>query len=97
MRKLEGNAATTFACRQVRVAPFRAKLELEYYYLVEFFGDGPHSLEGIQSAVQQAVVASLNTCDEQDQPSYAVAFGPSHSFATDGTYQIKIPTCDSCS
>lgn len=84
MRALEATIATTFSCREIRVEPFRAKLELEYYYLVEFLGDGPHSLAGVQTALQHAVVGALSGCDEADRPMFAVSLGPSHFFAADG-------------
>ena len=78
-------AATTFACAEIRAEPFHAKLELEYQYLIEFSGNGPHTLWDIQNAIQHAVISALSSCDELDRPNYAVAFVPAHMISNQGT------------
>ena len=77
----------TTDCNAIRTTAFIARLDLDYYYLVETDGQNdlvPDQLSGLEEAIRYAVVGALNMCDSQDQPYYAILLESAHHISTDG-------------
>lgn len=67
---------TTTSCK-VREETFQARLELLYYYKVEYIES--LDLVGIERALATSIASALNYCDENMEPLYAVELtSPSH-------------------
>jgi hypothetical protein len=77
---------TTTACSMIRTEPFLSKLEMLYYYIVEFATDPQESvsLGGVEDAIRQELVKELNTCDDLGRPMFAVALDEPHEISPEG-------------
>jgi len=65
---------TTTACRFIRRAEdYPARLDLIYVYFLDYYGDSPLTLlEGIERAIATTVASTLNDCDDQHYPVFAL-------------------------
>ena len=79
-----GSVVTTATCDKIRVEPFRAMLELEFYYMVEYEGRGGHDLEGVESAVMRSTLDALHSCDSEGYPQFALDLQSNHQFTEEG-------------
>ena len=77
---------TSTNCSTVRSEPYRTRMELIYDYLVEYNDvDGAlPDLIGIESAISYGVAGSLNTCDSEGSPLFAVELASRHRVAKEG-------------
>jgi hypothetical protein len=73
----------TPTCNTIRTTSFTARLDLNYYYMVEM--DGQHDVvSGIEDAIRHAIIEALDSCDAQDRPVYEISLESVHAIATDG-------------
>lgn len=88
MRSLQrsGTTVTTAACEKVRLEPFVAKLELEYFYLVESLGGPLESLTGMKNAIVRSILDALHRCDQNGFPQYALDLTTPQVYAEQGKH-----------
>lgn len=83
----DGDILTTTACN-VRQDAYHARLDMYYFYLIEYNTDDADlvNLDGIESAIAHALASALSSCDDQHQPLFAVQFSAAgHAFSQGGT------------
>lgn len=79
-RLLQETLSTT-KCDNVRRSAFPARLDLYYFYLIEFEQDDVIDLKKIDRAIASSLVQVFKDCDEEDQPKYAIFLNPKgHEF-----------------
>lgn len=62
---------TATTCSSVRSPQdYPATLDVRYLYLVEYYGS--LELNSLAKAIATSVASSLNSCDDNDQPNFAV-------------------------
>lgn len=86
-RVLSGGRVTTTACNQIRTTLYRARLDLFYFYQIEYpneTGNAEPNLVGIETAIASEIAEVLDLCDEADRPMYAVQLSEGHQL-TSGT------------
>jgi hypothetical protein len=86
---------TTSTCDTIRTTSFLARLDLNYYYMVETVvahGD----VSGIEDAIRYAIVGALDSCDAQGRPAFEISLESAHGIATDGkTMRVERFFCKS--
>jgi len=76
---------STADCNNVRVNSYHARLDLYYFYLLEFEDGAELNLRSVGKAIATELVKVLNECDQTDRPKFAVALHPSaHVFSEGG-------------
>lgn len=84
-----GPTVATTSCNKIRTEPFTARLDIEYYYLVEL--DSPNDqVSGVEEFIRHALVDALNVCDTQGRPLYQISLDSSHAITTDGKSTISM-------
>lgn len=91
----QGDIVTTAACTNIRIEKYPARLDLYYFYTVEYTSESNGAavdLTGIESAIAHSVASALSECSEHGWPLFAVEI-PSvgHAIAGSGT----LTTCHS--
>ena len=82
---------TTTACPSIRTQELRARLDVFYYYLVEFAEDATADLAGVERAIANQLASALNECDEEKKHAlYAVQVlgDDAHRFADEGKLSL---------
>jgi hypothetical protein len=80
----ETETITTTAC-DVRVGGYQARLDMFYFYKVEYKDESSLDLPGLERALATSVASSLNECDKNMKPYYAVQLSsPSHELSIGG-------------
>lgn len=74
---------STPTCNTIRTVPFAARLDLNYYYMVEM-DDQQDVVSGIEDAIRHAIIEALDSCDIKDRPVYEISLESVHAVATDG-------------
>ena len=89
--RLLDTTLTTTSCSRIRTGRYKARLELFYFYLVEYESDEGNStakpdLSGIELAIATALAAELGSCDQLGRPLFAIPLsdGDDHKFTTGG-------------
>jgi len=79
---------TTECSNLVQNQPYKAKLELQYVYLIETLGTAASipDLKRIERAIQNAVVTSLDACDSKGRPMYQVDASFTDTLASTGMF-----------
>jgi len=100
-----GETLSTTECNNVRRRSYQARLDISYFYLLEFVVDQNETIEdasldfaGIDRAVAASLAIALDTCDDDDRPKYAIALSPAaHELSkNDGTQLGGSVSCPRC-
>jgi len=76
---------STADCNAIRVEPFPVRLDMYYFYLLEYNDTSALNLYGVDQTIGAAIIDVLNGCDGQGMPMYAVQLSPSdHQLAGGG-------------
>jgi hypothetical protein len=83
MFRRENEIITTTAC-SIRLGGYEARLELDYFYKVEYVME-PLNLFQLERSIAASVASALKSCDENNMPIYAVEVNlPSHELIDGG-------------
>lgn len=87
-RHLAEETLVTTSCK-LRLDPFRARLDLFYFYMIEHEKGEIIELSKFDTAIAHAISSELDFCDELDRPRFAVKLDRnSHRFVSPtGTLQ----------
>jgi len=94
-RYLAGPAATDTAetittadCNNIRLgSDYHARLDLYFFYLIEYKTDADLNLRGIGKAIVTELTKELNQCDDLGRPKFAVTIAPSaHALVEGGKF-----------
>lgn len=92
-RSLQETISTT-ACNTVRRSGFQARLDLYYFYLIEYTNTTVLDLPMIDKAIALSIVQVLKECDVADRPKYAVVVSPNgHQLSQGGAYDTAGMKC----
>lgn len=73
---------TTSSCNYMREETFRGRIDLHYFYMVQFKGD--IFLEDIERVIALTLASALDSCDPQGYPSFGVEASHRHVPASGG-------------
>lgn len=86
-----GPTVATTTCDKIRTEPFTARLDIEYYYMVEMDSIS-NQVSGVEDFIRHVLANALNNCDIQGQPIYQISLDSSHAITTDGKGTMPILT-----
>jgi hypothetical protein len=76
-RLLSTETISTAQCPNIRRQSFPARLDLYYYYRIEYYSSNTLlNLQAFDRAIGAAIIDVFKDCDEQEQPMYAVQISP---------------------
>jgi hypothetical protein len=80
---------STTTCQSIRLERYKARLDIFYFYVIEWYGDSYLDLGGIDNGISAGIVDILSDCDPFGRPKYAVDLSiNSHHIAHEGTLII---------
>ena len=76
---------TTTACNNIRFDGFQARLDMFYFYFVEYKDTNVElDLVGIENALAISIASALDDCDERNRPVYALEISSRHILSEGG-------------
>ena len=76
----------TTSCSNFRSEPYPARLDIFYFYLIEYQEGTRIQLSKLNAAIAHSIATALHDCDEQGRPLFAVKLDQDeHVFASAGT------------
>lgn len=97
-RRFLQETISTADCNTIRVEPFPVRLDMYYFYLLEYNDTSVLNLYGVDQTIGAAIIEVLNECDGQGMPMYAVQLSPNdHQLAGGGKCYLRegipVSTC----
>ena len=80
---------TTTGCARLRTENFRARMDLFYFYQVEFEGE-KLDLVGLEKSIAVALSESLTDCNIVGEPDYAIEISGDHAFSQGGRCTLSL-------
>lgn len=85
---------STAECNQVRASNYRARLDLYFFYLIEYEDDGTDiDLQSIGMAIATELIKDLKDCDDLERPKFAVTTIPSAHVLSNGRKLMRPVDC----
>ena len=94
LRRRAQTVVTTL-CSNFRPEPYPARLDIFYFYLIEYQEGTSIQLSKLSAAIAQSIATALHDCDEQGRPQFAVELDhEEHVYSSAG--MLFVVVCYSC-
>jgi len=88
---------TTTACNNIRFDSFQARLDLFYFYFIEYRDMSIDlDLNGIENALAISIASALDECDDRNRPVYALEISSRHMFSEGGKFLLNLMSVLNC-
>lgn len=92
-RRLSNDLVVTTSCSSIRLETYRARLDVTYFYAIEYPVGTDIDLSSFGRAIGNSLASVLGECDERGRPVHAIMLDKhGHVFVTGMKYTVGIVT-----